>query len=69
MTEVTLRPARVLKNVLLTVMLVADVTVAGNVREPRLGRETKLIALTAVNMLIFRDDRRVKSSMWKVPLI
>ena len=64
-----MRPARVLKKVLLTVTLVADVIVAGNVREPRLGRETNSIALTAVNMLIFRDDRRVKSSKWKVPLI
>jgi hypothetical protein len=64
-----LRPLRLFKKVLLIVTLVADERVAGNVRAFRLGRETKLTFLTAVNRPIFRDDKRVNASKWKVPLI
>jgi uncharacterized lipoprotein YajG len=59
----------VLKAVLLIVTLCALETNAENVREPILGREMNSMDLTAVKSVNCRDDRMVKSSRWKVPLI
>jgi hypothetical protein len=62
-------PLRVPKKVLLIVTVCALDTNDENVRAPRLGREMNSMDLTAVNNPKLKDDSRVKSSKWKVPLI
>lgn len=68
-TVSTLIPSRVLRKVFETVMLLAELTVAGKVNKSRAGRAVHAIVPTLVKSVMERVERRVKLLRVKAPPI